>query len=104
MSLKFRQFITKNMTITRATNVGTKFILFINTMYKEFLKYSTLQGNTCKVLRCLWKFLTEGSNFEYVMIVLLKEINRAKTIVSSIFFVGGTEVPILDAIYHKRSP
>ena len=53
MSLKFRQFITKNMTITRATNVGTKFILFINTMYKEFLKYSALQGNTCKVLRCL---------------------------------------------------
>ena len=92
------------MTIIRATNVGTKFILFINTMYKEFLKYSALQGNTCKVLQCLWEFLIEGSNFEYVMIVLLKEINRAKTIVSSIFFVGGTEVPILDAIYHKRSP
>ena len=88
------------MTIIRATNVGTKFILFINTMYKEFLKYSALQGNTCKVLQCLWEFLIEGSNFEYVMIVLLKEINRAKTI----FFVGGTEVPILDAIYHKRSP
>ena len=71
---------------------------------KEFLKYSALQGNTCKVLQCLCQFLIEGSKFEYVMIVLLKEINRAKTIVSSVFFVGGTEVPILDAIYPLIAP
>ena len=38
------------------------------------------------------------------MIVLLKEINWAKTIASSVFFVGGTEVPILDAIYPLIAP
>ena len=38
------------MIITRAKNVWIKFILFIHNMWEK--KYSALQGNTWKVLRC----------------------------------------------------
>ena len=41
--------------------------------------------------------------YEYVMLARLKEQYRVNTIVSSIFFVGGTQSPILDTTYHERS-
>ena len=43
-------------------------------------------------------------SYEYLMLARLKEIYRANTIASSIFFVEGTQPPILDTAYHERSP
>ena len=57
---------------------------------KEFLKYSVLQGNEkCWGLRGSFSFVEVS--YEYVMIARLKGIYRARTITSSIFFVGGTQ-------------
>ena len=39
---------------------------------KEFFKYSVLQGNTLKVLGCLWKFLIWEVSSESVMVARLK--------------------------------
>ena len=64
---------------------------------KEFLKYSVLQGSTCwgkLVSGCLWQVSYE----------CMKEIYKVSTIASFIFFDGGTQAPILDTNYHKRSP
>ena len=38
------------------------------------------------------------------MVARLKEIYRTNTIVSSIFFVGGTQASILDTTYQERIP
>ena len=43
-------------------------------------------------------------SYECVMVARLKEIYRANTIASSIFFVGGTQASILDTTYNERSP
>ena len=40
-------------------------------------------------------------NYEYVMVARLENTN---TIAPSIFFVGGTQAPILDTTYYERSP
>ena len=43
-------------------------------------------------------------SYEYVMFDQLKEIYRANKIASSIFFVRGTEAPILVTTDQERSP
>ena len=70
----------------------------------EFLKYFILQGNTLKVLGCLWEFLICGLSYEYFMVAQLTKIYGAKRSASSIFFVGGAQAPILHTTYFERSP
>ena len=68
----------------------------------EFLKYSFLRGDIWKVFGCLRKFVEIC--YEYVMFARLKEIYRTNTIAQSVFFVGNTQVPIIDPTYHETSP
>ena len=63
---------------------------------KEFFKYSVLQGNTLKVLGCLWKFLIWGSKFWEC-----DGCSVENTISSSIFFVGDTQPKFLIQLITK---
>ena len=71
------------MVITRATNVWIKFVPFII--------------NVCE------NFSFVNVSYENVIVSWLQEIYRANTIVSSIFFVGGPQAPILRTAYHEKS-
>ena len=56
----------------------------------------------CWVVSEIFSFVEVS--YGYVMVARLRGSYRANTIASSIFFVGGTQAPILDTTYHERSP
>ena len=67
-----------------------------NQSYKEI--HGEFGGGACE------SFSFMEVSYEYVMVARLKEIYRANIIALSIFFAGGTQAPIFDTAYHKRSP
>ena len=71
---------------------------------KECSEYSVLQGNTWEVLGVCENFLFVEVSNEYVMVGGLKEIYKANTTASTIFFVEGTQAPTFDTTYQERSP
>ena len=62
-SYKFQECITKNIIITRATNIWTKFIF--HSFYvekKSFWRIQFCKEINGKMLGCLWEFLIFGGN------------------------------------------